>query len=71
MEKMKLDELVASGAIISYVFRFLNDEGVELAKPGSGMRETEELTLTFPSGEKLVIDTFCSGSWGNTSLVIK
>jgi hypothetical protein len=38
--------------------------------PGSGSREHERLTLTFPSGRVLKIDTFCSGSAENTSIFI-
>ena len=39
-------------------------------EPGSGMREHDCLTLTFHSGRVLKIDTVCSGTMENTSIVI-
>jgi len=39
-------------------------------EPGSGMREHDCLTLTFPSGRVLKIDTVCSGTLENTGIVI-
>jgi len=58
-----LDKFVASGDIISYTYENLIDEEF----PAS--REAEQLIITFPSGEVLTIDTFCSGSGENTGMV--
>lgn len=59
-----LDGLVKSGDLKDFKLETIEYE------PGSGSRETDRLTLTFPSGRELVIDTFCSGSAENTSIII-
>lgn len=68
---MKLDELVTSGDLVSYKLENFNEEGQLIDHQGEGMRETQRLILEFPSGNTLVIDTFCSGSAENTYLDMK
>jgi hypothetical protein len=58
-----LDSLVLSKDISSYSYQ-------EVPEEESKFRKTEKLELTFPSGRKLVLDTFCSGSSENTCLII-
>lgn len=54
----KLDELVEKGTLSSYSVMNLDDSG----NPGkSHDRNSEQLTLYFPDGEKLVLSTWCSG----------
>lgn len=57
-----LDSLVRSGELSSYKYEEI------LESPDSEVRTTEQLELVFPSGKKLIIDTFCSGCLQNTSL---
>jgi hypothetical protein len=62
-----LDKLVSKGDIVYYEYQNLDEEG----NPGkSSFRNTERLTLLFPSGNRITFDTFCSGSSENTSLII-
>jgi hypothetical protein len=60
-----LAKLIAKGILKSYKIENLDDEG-NVGK--SAGRNTERVTLEFPSGEKLVIGTFCSGCLENTVL---
>lgn len=69
MNNDKLDSLVASGAIKSYVYRTLDMDGHALEIAGNGSREAEEVLLTFSNGETLAIEGVCSGSMENTSLI--
>lgn len=59
-----LQDLVSNGDLVSYEYDNVEDE------IGSCFRETEKLVLNFPSGKRLVLDTFCSGSGQNTCLMI-
>ena len=63
----KLEKLVDTKCLKSYEFENVDEEGIVNRK--SSNRNTERLTLVFPNGEKLVIDTFCSGSLENTSII--
>jgi len=69
MNNPKLEALVKSGTISSYQLRTRDMDGAVVDNPGDGSRETGEVELTFPSGEVLVIGTFCSGSAENTVLL--
>jgi len=67
MKNETLDKLVSKGDILYYEYQNLDEEG----NPGeSRFRNTERLTLLFPSGNKITFDTFCSGANENTSLII-
>lgn len=66
-----LDALVKSGTLKSYVLRTLDIDGKPIFQPSNRSRETEEIELTFPSGQSLIIKTFCSGSAQNTSLIFE
>lgn len=59
-----LQDLVNNGDLVSYEY-----ENVEY-EIGSHFRETEKLVLSLPSGKRLVLNTFCSGSGQNTCLII-
>ena len=59
-----LTGLCMLGELKDFKFETIEDE------PGSGMRETDRLILTLPSGKTIVIDTFCSGCSENTSLIV-
>ncbi len=65
MKNSIFEELVNIGDLKSY-----NYETVEDKDDLPGLRETERLELIFPSGSKLVLDTFCSGSGQNTCFEI-
>jgi len=64
----KLDELVAREAILSYKYINLDQNGME-SKP-TGNRNTEQLEIIFSNGMNLTIETFCSGTFENTNLII-
>lgn len=69
MDKMSmkdLHELVMNGTLSDYKIVSVNADGVEGVL--GAFRNSDRLTLTFPNGEVLVIDTFCSGSAENTSI---
>ena len=67
MKNETLDKLVSKGDILYYEYQNLDEEG----NPGeSRFRNTERLTLLFPSGNMITFDTFCSGGSQNTSLII-
>lgn len=59
-----LSGLVSRGELKDFKLETIEEE------PGSGMREHDRLTLVLPSGEQIVIDTFCSGVSENTSIYI-
>ena len=65
----KLSELVASGAITSFLLQELDETG-EVGYSPKG-RNTERLILDFPNGERLVLGTFCSGVMENTHFCIE
>ena len=67
MQHPILDSLVANGTIRSYSFEAYDEDG----NLGIGkFRNTERLTLTFIDGRVLKLDTFCSGSSEDTSILI-
>jgi hypothetical protein len=57
-----LDDLIKSGEISSYTY--------EEDDPEAEFRKTEKLLLNFPSGKKLLIETFCPGCSENTVLFL-
>lgn len=62
-----LDNLVANGQIKEYILT----RNIPMAPDDtSGSRMTDALEIIFPSGEKLKLDTFCSGCAENTTLII-
>ena len=61
-----LEELFLNGLISSYQYEEVDEDG-NVGKT-SDFRNTERLTLAFPNGHKLIIDTICSGSSEDTSL---
>lgn len=63
----KLSQLVQNGTIISFLFQELDDEG---NVGHSKFRNSERLVLTFPNGEKLALETFCSGCAEDTSFCL-
>lgn len=66
MRNLALDRLVANFSIASYTLEKCDETG----RPGeSRFRNTEKLTLVFTNGTTLTIDTFCSGSHEDTSLL--
>jgi hypothetical protein len=66
--KKTLDELVKSGDILSHHTENLDDEG-NVGKSNS--RNSERLTIKFPSGNQLVIGTWCSGCAENTGFQVE
>jgi hypothetical protein len=66
-----LDKMIESGTLKYYSFQVIDMDGKDVSSPGDGSRETDRITLVFPSGEKLNIGTFCSGSAENTCLIIE
>lgn len=68
MNNEVLDNLVASGDIVSYSYLLKDMDNLPITE-SEGSRETETLVITFPSGSQLTIDTFCSGSAENTCLI--
>jgi hypothetical protein len=74
----KLEELVSLGAIKSFVFTDLDadgkpsDKSALIGRPSDicNERNTQQLVLEFSDGNKLTIDTFCSGCYENTELIL-
>ena len=64
-----LDRLVENGTIDSYSIENYDSFG-KAGNLDSRGSNTQRLTLIFPNREKLVIDTYCSGSLQNTVLII-
>jgi len=56
-----------NGTIKSYNLLNVNSDGEE--NKTSGNRDTEKLTIVFNNGEKLIIDTFCSGCSENSIML--
>lgn len=68
MNNSILEELVNIGDLKSYNYQIIEDNfGSDFS---SDFREAERVTLVFPSGTKLVLETFCSGSSQNTYFMI-
>lgn len=66
-----LDALVDNKTIANYELLTINADGeIETIADENVSRNTERLIITFNNGEKLTIDTFCSGSNENTHLII-
>jgi hypothetical protein len=62
-----LDRLVVEGDIVAYNWTDVDSEG----KPGVGeSRNTQLLTIRFPSGRTIAVTGFCSGSRENTMLAV-
>lgn len=61
-----LDMLVAENAIKRYSYANVDEEG-NVGKE-SRFRNTQRLTLELNSGQRLQIDSFCSGCSENTTL---
>ena len=61
---VKMRKLKESGAISNYKFENVDENG-NVGKL-SECRNTDRLTIEFPNGEKLVINTFCSGCLEDT-----
>lgn len=64
-----LNSLLLCGAITHYHLRTLDENGNEVS-PGHPDRVTDELTLTFPDGKTVVIDTLCDDCEENLALLI-
>lgn len=62
-----LEKLILSGDISNYKIETLDEDGEIVSHP-CGNRNTERLTIKFPSGNLLVVNTFCSGCSENTSM---
>ena len=66
-----LNGLVQCGLLKSFKLETFDSDGkIITGQNGNGSRESDRLTLTFPNGEELVINTFCSGSAENVSIYI-
>lgn len=59
----QLDRLKTENMIVSYKIENIDDGG-DVGK--SNFRNSERMTLEFPNGSSLVINTFCSGSAEDT-----
>jgi len=68
MTSNKLDELVENETIKSYKYVEVDCRGIEGPPIGSG--DSERLIIEFTNGEKLKIDTCCSGCSGNVIMII-
>jgi hypothetical protein len=69
MSNESLHKLINSGVLLCYKLENVSEEGE--VGVHSKFRNTERLTLYFPSGDSLIIDTFCSGCFEDTCLIIK
>lgn len=66
MKNDKLDHLVSNGVIKGYNYDNFDEDG----NLGKGKyRNTQRLVLEFANGDKLKVDTYCSGSLENTELM--
>lgn len=68
MKNPVLDKLVSLGTIAGYDYENVDNEGNEGRV--SDDRNSERLYLYFKDGQKLVLETVCSGSNENTELII-
>jgi hypothetical protein len=68
MKNIVLDKLVSLGTIAGYDYENVDNEGNEGRV--SDDRNSERLYLYFKDGQKLVLDTVCSGSNENTEIII-
>jgi hypothetical protein len=68
MKNPVLDKLVSLGTIAGYDYENVDNEGNQ--GRFSDDRNSERLCLYFKDGQKLVLDTVCSGSNENTELII-
>lgn len=59
MDNGELQDLVDNGDILSYEYLGLDADG-KIGSSNYG-RDTERVTLKFPSGRQLTIDSGCSG----------
>lgn len=66
MKNENLEELVESGTIKRYLYQNLDEIG-NIGR--STYRNTEQLVIEFLNGKRLIIDTLCSGSSEDTSLL--
>lgn len=64
----KLDILMSSGVISGWDLQPVDANG-NVGMHGTS-RNTEQLTLLFPSGDRLVLGTFCSGSNEDSAFVL-
>lgn len=62
----RLQELVVAGDLNGFRILTINDSG---KKGRSDCRNREALVIVLPSGKKLMVDTFCSGSAQDTVLM--
>lgn len=60
-----LSKFVEYGVLKEYSIKKVYEE------PGVEMRTSEEITLVFPQGHTLTINTMCSGSSENVDLILK
>lgn len=68
MKNQILDKLLGSGSIAGYDYVNVDEDGNVNQK--SKFRNSEQIILYFNNGEKLILDTFCSGSEENTVFCI-
>lgn len=62
-----LDSLVAAGALQSYNYVNLDENGIP-SENRKGYANRERLELVFPDGQKLKVETYSSGCLENTGL---
>lgn len=65
-----MDKLVESGDIRSYSLEFLDASDNVVEKPDEDGGD-ERLTITFMSGKKICIDTYCTGFGHNTGMLFE
>lgn len=64
----KFEKLVKSGILISFSIENVDIDGnIGVCTKN---RNTEKLTLCFPSGETLILGTFCSGYSENSFFLV-
>lgn len=68
-KKFNLDALIESGAISSFRVEDLNADGIPGTPTPQGCNR-EQLTITFPNGQRLVLSTWCSGALENTGFFV-
>lgn len=65
--ELELNELVNNDTLESYKIERVSVDGEVGVE--SHFRNTERLTLVFPNGKQLVVNTFCSGCAENSCFV--